>query len=98
MRESSGHPFHFSGYQQLADTEPRLLRRYGPKPLPLIRDHPRSLVRCEIRFVVRRREALVGVRLTAEEYAAVKAAAEEQQRSPGSVLRAAFFDDKETAN
>jgi hypothetical protein len=47
---------------------------------------------------VRRREALVGVRLTAEEYAAVKAAAEEQQRSPGSVLRAAFFDDKETAN
>jgi hypothetical protein len=40
---------------------------------------------------VRRRDSLVGVRLTAEEYAAVKAAAEQEQRSPGSVLREAFF-------
>jgi hypothetical protein len=40
---------------------------------------------------VRRRDALVGVRLTAEEYAAVKATAEREQRSPGSVLREAFF-------
>lgn len=43
---------------------------------------------------VRRRDALVGVRLTAEEYAAVKAAAERDQRSPGSVLREAFFNSE----
>ncbi len=48
---------------------------------------------------VRRRDALVGVRLTAEEYAMIKAAADRQQRSPGSVLREAFFRDdaQETA-
>jgi hypothetical protein len=40
---------------------------------------------------VRRRDALVGVRLTAEEYAVIKAAAERAQGSPGSVLREAFF-------
>jgi hypothetical protein len=45
---------------------------------------------------VRKREALVGVRLTAEEYAAIKTAANRQQRSPGSVLRAAFFRYEET--
>lgn len=48
---------------------------------------------------VRRRDALVGVRLTADEYAKIKAAAEREQRSPGSVLREAFFRDeaRETA-
>ncbi len=43
---------------------------------------------------VRKRPALVGVRLTAEEYAMIKAAADRQQGSPGSVLRAAFFRDE----
>ncbi|HEY2579190.1 MAG TPA: hypothetical protein VGI74_23020 [Streptosporangiaceae bacterium] len=45
---------------------------------------------------VRRRDALVGVRLTAEEYAEIKAAADRQQRSPGCVLREAFFREAET--
>jgi hypothetical protein len=45
---------------------------------------------------VRRRKALVGVRLTAEEYATIKAKAEQQQSSPGSVLREAFFRNQET--
>ena len=44
---------------------------------------------------VRKRQALVGVRLTSEEYATIKATAERQQRSPGSVLRDAFFRDHE---
>ena len=40
---------------------------------------------------VRLRQAQVSVRLTADEYAAVKARADQQQRSPASVLREAFF-------
>jgi hypothetical protein len=40
----------------------------------------------------------VGVRLTAEEYAEIKAAAEREQRSPGSVLREAFFREEEKAS
>jgi hypothetical protein len=40
---------------------------------------------------VRRRDALVGVRLTTEEYEAIRAAADQQQRSPASLLREAFF-------
>jgi hypothetical protein len=43
---------------------------------------------------VRRRRALVGVRLTVEEYAEIMEVAENQRRSPGSVLRAAFFRDR----
>jgi hypothetical protein len=40
---------------------------------------------------VRQRQAQVSVRLTPQEYAAVKAAADQQRRSPASVLREAFF-------
>ena len=35
------------------------------------------------------------VRLTAQEYAAVKAAAERERQSPASVLRRAFFQEAE---
>lgn len=47
---------------------------------------------------VRKRDALVGVRLTAEEYAAIKATADREQRSPGSVLREAFFQYEKAAS
>lgn len=40
---------------------------------------------------VRQRQAQVSVRLTAQEYAAVKAAAERERQSPAAVLRRAFF-------
>src|SRR5713101_6052623 len=40
---------------------------------------------------VRQRQAQVSVRLTPQEYAAVKAAADRDRRSPASVLREAFF-------
>jgi hypothetical protein len=40
---------------------------------------------------VRLRQAQVSVRLTADEYAAVKATADQRQRSPAAVLRDAFF-------
>jgi hypothetical protein len=46
---------------------------------------------------VRQRQAQVSVRLTAEEYAAVKAAADEQRRSPAFVLRTAFFGNEDSA-
>jgi len=46
---------------------------------------------------VRRRDALVGVRLTTEEYAVIKAAADQQERSPGSILREAFFRESKKA-
>lgn len=40
---------------------------------------------------VRLRQAQVSVRLTADEYAAIKATADREQRSPAAVLRDAFF-------
>jgi hypothetical protein len=46
---------------------------------------------------VRQRQAQVSVRLTRQEYAAVKAAAERDDLSPASVLRQAFFGDAEAA-
>jgi hypothetical protein len=46
---------------------------------------------------VRRRQAQISVRLTLQEYAAVKAAADQQQRSPAFVLREAFFGDTEAS-
>ncbi len=47
---------------------------------------------------VRQRQAQVGVRLTAQEYAAVKAAADRDGSSTASVLRNAFFGNVETAH
>lgn len=42
---------------------------------------------------VRLRQAQVSVRLTPAEYAAIKAEADQRQRSPAAVLREAYFRD-----
>jgi len=47
---------------------------------------------------VRLRQAQISVRLTADEYAAIKAEADEQQRSPAAVLREAYFRDERAAS
>lgn len=54
-------------------------------------DEDRQQTRSRTGTEVRRRDALVGVRLTQCEMAKVKEVAASQGTSPGSVLREAFF-------
>ncbi len=54
------------------------------EPQPATRKHQRGTN-------VRQRQAQISVRLTHEEYAAVRAAADQASQSPASVLRQAFF-------
>jgi hypothetical protein len=45
---------------------------------------------------VRHRQQQISVRLTAQEYAAVKAAADREGRTPAAMLRHAFFCETES--
>ena len=54
-------------------------------------DEPRAPRKHQRGTNVRQRQSQVSVRLTAEEYAAVRKAGERDGQSPASVLRQAFF-------
>jgi len=57
-------------------------------------DQPRAPRKHQRGTNVRQRQAQVSVRLTVEEYAAVRAAADHDGRSPAAVLRQAFFSQE----
>jgi hypothetical protein len=62
----------------------------------LMTDHPHKPPRSRRGTNVRQRQAQVSVRLTEQEYAAVKEAADRADVSPANVLRRAFFEPEAT--